>query len=359
VANQTAYGFVSLQYAFSETVQTVGVDVIRGAINESARVYNDQLSRLMSGWVERSTTWQERVELPGSGTLQPLDEWGNPLPVRPAGHYDVGYPIQGGGTAWGTNRVSAALLTVEQANRYTLDSLQRDTDWMRRHLLGSLFTNTSWVYADKQHGNLTVQPLANGDATIYLRQGAIGSATDSHYLAQANAIDNTNNPYNTLYNELEEHPSNTGPFVAYIPTNLREATEALTSFVEIGDNDIQPSINEASLTNNGSAAIRGPGHQIIGKIQNKMWVVEMRSLPDNYIVAVAAGAGPFVRMREYPASALQGFFPEFHSPDGNLIENRFIRYAGFGVRNRVAAAVMRVGNASYAIPTGYQSPLAQ
>ena len=43
--------------------------------------------------------------LGSGGTLQPLDEWGNPLPVKDEGVYDVAFPIQGGGTAWGDNRV--------------------------------------------------------------------------------------------------------------------------------------------------------------------------------------------------------------------------------------------------------------
>jgi hypothetical protein len=34
-----------------------------------------------------------------------------------------------------------------------------------------------------------------------------------------------------------------------------------------------------------------------------------------------------------------------------------IRYAGFGVLNRVAAMITRVGNASYAIPSGFTAPL--
>jgi hypothetical protein len=63
-------------------------------------------------------------------------------------------------------------------------------------------------------------------------------------------------------------------------------------------------------------------------------------------------------MREYDAPELQGFFPEDHSPDGNIQEMRMIRYAGYGALNRVAAVVQRIGNGSYAIPSGYTNPLA-
>jgi hypothetical protein len=69
------------------------------------------------------------------------------------------------------------------------------------------------------------------------------------------------------------------------------------------------------------------------------------SLPDNYLLNVVDGRPPLA-MREYPDAALQGFFPEIHSPDGARIERRFLRYCGFGVRNRVAASVTYVGVAT-------------
>jgi hypothetical protein len=56
---------------------------------------------------------------------------------------------------------------------------------------------------------------------------------------------------------------------------------------------------------------------------------------------------------------LQGLIQENHSPDGNLFERRFIRYAGFGAFNRVGALVFEPGQAGvYTIPTGYTTPLA-
>ena len=104
--------------------------------------------------------------LVAGGTLQPLDEWGNPLPVKDEGYYDVAFPIQRGGTAWGTNRESRAMMTVAEAQRFTLGALRRDADWMRRHFLAALFDNTTWTFQDDFKGAFTVQPLANGDAGV-------------------------------------------------------------------------------------------------------------------------------------------------------------------------------------------------
>ena len=75
------------------------------------------------------------------------------------------------------------------------------------------------------------------------------------------------------------------------------------------------------------------------------------------MIGHAQGAGSVLKMREYPATALQGLIPEGFSPDGVLEEIRSLRYAGFGVTNRIAACVQYIGGGSYTIPSGYDAPL--
>lgn len=367
MANNTAYGFTGLEHLYGSRVSEVGIQRIWTAIQESANEYNRVMSEMLGQFAERTTTAQEQIELPGDGTLQPLDEWGNPVPVRPSGAYQVAYPIQGAGTAWGTNRVSRALLTVEEANRNTLDALQRDADWMIRHMLSGIFTNTTWTFSDKSAaggykglGNITIQSLANGDTVTYTKRGASAAATDNHYLAQANAISDTDNPFPTIRTELAEHPTNSGPIVCYVPSGLADSIGGLTEFVEVDDPDIRYGASSDTLSAN-AAAILGPGDEILGKTKSSsVWVVQWDYLPAGYMIAMSTGGrgGPVLKMREYPAGELQGLFPETNSPDGNLQEMRMIRYAGFGAHNRVKALAYRVGNSSYAIPSGFSAPLA-
>lgn len=357
MANTLAYGFVSLEHLALERVTTVGEQRIFDAIQESVAEHTRQINGLMESFVELTTEHKIRFMLAGDGTLQPLDEHGNPKPVQPSGYYDVAFPIQGGGTAWGNNRVSRALMTVEEANRNTLDAQRRDADWLRRHILASVFDNVAWTYDDPEYGNLTIEPLANGDTVTYNKVGGT-QATDTHYLAQAAAIDDSNNPFDDIYDELMEHPSNRGPVVVYVPTNLTSAIEALTAFVEIGDPDLRYGVASTEIENAAEAMnIKGFGDEVLGKV-NKCWVVEWRALPDGYMLAHAAGGGPVVKGRQYPADSLQGLFAENHSPDGNLKEVRMIRYIGFGVVRRIAAVVYYVGGGAYSIPTGYGAPLA-
>ena len=357
----TTFGYLRTTDLYTQRVAVVGVQRTFEAIRSHLAEYTRVLQGMMAEIAEKTTLAQEQIELPGDGTLQPLDEDGNPLPVLPSGEYKVAYPIQGGGTAWGTNRVSRELMTVEDAERFTTDAERRDADWLIRHMLAAWFTNTTYTYKDKVGangakglGDITIQPLANGDSVTYVRKGAAAPATDDHYLKQADAIDDTHNPFPTIEAELTEHPSNGNRrILVYIPTNLRDSVIGLATFVDVAD----PNVDDPNTAVATNVPNPGFGDEVLGYIRGtKCWIVLWSILPDGYMLAKVEGKA-FLKMREYPAAALQGFFPENANVDGNHLISRMIRYCGFGVADRVAALVYRVGNASYAIPSGYTAPL--
>lgn len=353
MANATAYGFIGLEHLAERRIADGNVRVVADAVQASVEEYNRQANMALRELTRRTTEYKVRYRLPGGGTLQPLDQWGNPLVVRSEGYHDVAFPIQQAGTAWGNNRVTRALMTVGEANDETLSALKQDADWMRRHMLGALFDNTAWTFEDELKGSLTVQPLANNDAVAYLRRSGT-TATDNHYYAQAAAISDAANPFDTWYSELNEHPENAGPYVAYIPGNLKSSVKALTDWYDAPNPDVDPGTLGPRLV---SRIDRGFGDTVLGYVNN-VWVVEWEALPDNYGIVVARGAEtPALMMREFDSPTLQGLYQENFSPDGNLMEYRFIRMAGFGAYNRVGALAFRIGNAAYAVPTGYTTPL--
>lgn len=354
-ANTIAYGFTSLDDLMDRRVSTVGLQVIEDAVLESIEEYRRESDAMLDLLVERTTDYQRRILLPSGGTLQPIDEWGNPDPVQPTGDYTVGFPIQGGGTAWGDNRVSRELMTVAEANRFTLMVESQDRDWLARHILAAIFTNTTngWTFKDALHGNIAVQGLANGDSVTYTRKGGTQS-TDDHYLGQANAIDNSNNPFPTMVDELTEHPSNSGDVVIFIPTNVVTAVKALSTFRPAADPNL---MRGADITQFVGNPFVGFGDKFLGYEDSGALIVEWKRLPDSYLVGMSTGAPSILGMREYDSPNLQGLFPEFHTPDGNRQLYKFLRYAGFGVANRVGAVVMEVSDATYDIPTSYSAPL--
>lgn len=360
------YGIIGAAEVQSELITTVGVESVMSDIVTATGEYNRQREVLLNSWSIQTNLHTMRHYLPGSTTLQPLDDFGNPQPQHEDGYFDVAFPIYGAGYAFGTNRVSRALMTIAQANRQVSSAFRADADWLRRHILSAVFTDTTRNYADDTYGTLVVQPLANGDSdTTYVKRDGT-SATDNHYLAQANSIGNgADNPFSTIYSELDEHPSNSGPYVAYVASDLVSDIEALTDLIEPDD----PSLITSDTTTRLRVGLNPDvsdyqqvqdfilfGQRYIGRA-NGVHIVEWSSIPSGYIIAHSIGAGAFLARREYPSAALSGFFPEMADLDGNTMINRWLRYVGFGVINRIAAVAMRIGNASYAEPNGYVAPL--
>lgn len=353
--NVLLMGFHDLASVMSERVSTVGVQRVARAIEQATAEYRRQVDALLELFVTRTEATTLRYEQAGAGTLQPLDENGIPVPIQEAGYYDVGFPIKGGGTAYGQNRIARRLMTVEEVQRHVLASQRRDADWLIRHILAALFDNAAYTFTDKLAGSVTVRPLAiTSDGVTYQRRDG-SAATDAHHLGSA-AVDAA--LLTALHTELVEHPGNGETSVIFAPTASLTTITGLTGFAPVEDPAIRPGVASDVLVAGGSNLI-GPGQRVVGKMQGGSWIVEWARVPDNYLVAVAPEAEDrALAMREYPDPALQGLFTETLSPDGGVsLQVNFIRYAGFGALNRVGAAVARTNNATYAIPSGFDAPL--
>jgi hypothetical protein len=361
MTNAIAYGFAGKSHLASERVTTIGVGETWSMIMESNTEHNRIVNGLLQSLVTPTTDFKERAYLPTGGTLQPGDEWSVPLPVRPEGYYDVAYPLFTGMTAWGANRISSQLMIIEEANRFTLMVESQDMDWVRRHVQSSLLYPSSWTFGDPQHGNLTIMPLANNDTVTYNKRGTVTPAVDNHYLAQADDIDATHDPFPTIYAELAEHVANMGPYVCYVASDLVSDIEAMTDLLPPSDSAVTygNSTDRISLTDEFAANIIGFGTEVIGR-KNKMYIVEWPSLPSGIILAIAQGAmEPVLKMRQYPVAALQGLYTKMSEPTPSLEKFNFWRDCGFGVYNRVGAVVYQIGEATYAVPSEYAAmPLA-
>jgi len=355
MANQVAYGFTNLKDMFAERVAEAGVDLVNTAIQQSVDEHNRQIAALMSLFVTPVTNPQMRYKTPTAARLQPLDESGRARPIRVAGHYDVAFPLQAGGVAWGGTDVTIAKMTVEEANRYTLALLSADARWVRDHILAAIFANAAWTFTDEELGALTIKGPANGDTDVYLvLSGADAGAIDTHFLAQAGAIADATNPFPTIYDELKEHPENGGEVLSLIPSNLKTSVKGLTEYHPIADPNLRAGAAASEVV--GSLGVQHPG-ELFGYTDSKVWLSEWRSLPDNYIVSVTTDGDAPLGMREDPEPELRGFKKIAERADHPFIESQWRRRAGFGGRNRVGIVVQRIGNAAYAVPTNYSSPM--
>lgn len=353
-----APGFYDLQDVADRTVSEIGVQQITDAIEQSVARHNEAVAELETTVVERGTIFKERYYLPAVAEMQPLvGDTDRPRPVKGRAFYDRAYPLRDAGHAWGGGRKTRAKMTVAEANENTWTALMADNRWRIRHILAAWLTDTAWTFKDPEHGDLVVGGLANGDAVQYVDVNGDGF-TDSHFLAQAAAIDAANDPFPAMALELTEHPENdNGQYpVAYIPTNLVGAVAALPKVYNRLPDVIQEGVGVTRLV---SEVTGSPlGDKLIGFHEDGLWLVEWKRLPNSIIPFHVPGI-PFVFMREEPQTVLQGLRTELYDDDGVTWINGFIRTAGYAVRNRLAAGVLLQGAGAYTAPVAFKHPLAQ
>lgn len=357
--NQVLYGFHSLRDVFDRRVDEVGVETVTTAIQRTVDEHNRQMNALTGLFVFPTTQFKVRYATPSLARLQPLNENGRARPIQVTGHYEVGLPLQRAGIAWGANFETRIKMTVGEANRVTSTLLLADLQWMRDHILAALFYDGAggggWTFEDEEHGDLQVMGLADGDSTVYhVQSGNDLGSTDDHYLAQAAAIADAADPFPIIHAELTEHPENEGEVLAIIPTGLKAAVQALAGYYPASDPNIDLGANAARLTGNLNVAVPGT---IFGYHDSGVWLSEWANMPANYIAAVMTGGERPIAMREDTVPELRGFRQVATREDYPFWESQWFRKAGFGAWNRVGAVVYRIGNASYATPTGYDVPM--
>lgn len=354
MANALLSGFVNLADLAAQRVTSVNQTVISTAIDATLAEHNRQLSTLLALFVQPVGEYQLRYKTGTARSLQGLDSRGRPLPTKSGARYDVGFPLQMAGDAFGYDWVTREKMTVQEVNDQLADMLTADKRWMRDRILAALLTNVSYVWPDEEHGDITVQPLANADTVLYqIQNGADAGATDDHYLGQAAAIADATNPYPTIYSELAEHAENSGEIVAFIATDLRATTEALAAFYEVSDPDLTVGTGVTTLTGRLGTPVPGT---VIGKANN-VWIVEWPAVPSARIIAVATGGPRPLGMREDPEPSLRGFKRVADEQRFPWYESIYVRRAGFGGYNRVGALAYEVGDATYDVPTGYLAPI--
>lgn len=355
MANQVLYGFHNLKDLFNKRVTEVGVSVVDTAIVTSLTEHNRQVDSLVSLFAQRTTDFKTRFRSVNTARLQPLDENGRARPIKSAGYYDIALPIQMAGSAWGVDYVTSKKMRLDEVNDTLSTILMADARWMRDHILAALFTNADWTFNDPEKGSLVVKALANNDSQVYnIMTGADAPSAANHFLAQAAAIADVSNPFPTIYDTLTKRPENSGEVVVLVASDLTDSIEGLANFKERTDPNIREGANTSVLVGNLDAQVPGV---VIGYV-DKCWIVEWRSLPSGYMIATTTGGDKPLALREDMEEELRGFKKVADRDDYPFYESQYLRRAGFGAWNRVGALVYRIGNASYAVPAGYDSPMA-
>jgi hypothetical protein len=346
--NDTDRGFLS----------TIGQDVFYGITMDYVRAGNEEIVNMETVFVNEETElFKERFKLTATGKLQKVRDGAAPARARTVGYWDVAYPLESNQDNLAITRVGLAYMTAMEVQKQIDDVILLDINTRRDEILFSLLNNTARTWTDDSHGNLTVQPLANGDTVVYPPVlGTTTEATEDHYLVAGYTganINDTNNPYATIRDELTHHFGRIvgGPsIVSFIHPDQRQVTEALTNFYPVLDRFIK----EGADTDVPDSMIPGPGEYIGRTDGNHVKVWDW--VPTGYIVSVHLEAPAPLKRRVDPADTglprgLTLVNQNFTMPINNWYwDDRF----GFGVGNRLNGVITQLkASGSYDIPSGY------
>lgn len=339
-------------------VQTAGQELVFLAAQTYLAQWSAGLNAAESVFVEMETRiFKERYLLPGYGYMPKLGTAGPSPAVKARGKYDTAYPIEMFGDSLGYNRVSFAHLTLGMFQNDIDTITNRAVQTRRFNLLYALFNNTQRTFGDITHGDLEIEPGANGDAVLYPPiAGAEAEATEDHYLESgyvAGDIDDTNNPYITIAADLSHHWGEVGEqdILVWINEDQKRVTEDLTDFDSIRDPEVQPGTQTAIAR----PIDTGPGIPV-GKSNNcniKIWSF----VPTGYMLALATTQRGPLKRRVWPS--------DVNLPTGLALVQTDERYPvttssyemahGFGAGNRLNLVVMELATGgTYTIPTIYQ-----
>lgn len=353
------FGHLNLSDSDRVFNSTAGQQAIYTAAVDYINRINTDLEAAMSVFVERTTSdYKLRYKLPGGGRLQRRGADGRFGAVKAGGQWDVALPLEDLGAMIAANDVALAYMTVAELERHINTVVAQNVNTVRFEMLKALFNNTERTFIDEIWGTLLVEPLANGDSVVYPPVlGSESEATETHYIETNYApasISDTNNPFVTVRNELEEHfgvEQGGSNIVVFIGSDSRAKSELLTDFDEVNDRFVRQGVNENEPVN---LPANLPG-TVIGRASGT-WVVEWRWMPATYMFGLHLDAPKPLLRRIDPADTGLGDGLQLVAKDQEFpFEDTTWRHRfGFGVGNRLNGVVLELGTGgTYTIPSGY------
>ena len=354
------YGVLGIADTERVFLNTLGQSVVYDAVNEYMAMHNAELANTLGVFVGETTTdFKRRYFLPGGGRLQNMGfaPQSAPAAVKTSGSWDVAFPLTDFGAALAGTRISYGYATVQDLAREVDGIRARDVQTVRYEILNAMLGSTQTTFVDPINGSLSIEPFANSDSVVYPPVlGSETEATENHYLSAGyavSAISDTNNPFATIANELEEHfgaPTGGSSIVTFIPADVTAKAQALTDFVAVTHQNINPGDDMATVLGLPTGL---PG-RILGHVSGT-WVVEWRALPATYAIGIHLDAPAPLAMRVDPAYTGLGSGLQLVSTNSKypFTESFYSHRFGVACANRLNGVAMIISAAAWSVPSGY------
>lgn len=344
------YTLEDLRSANFSSAIDYGMDKILPILQNDLAQYNSYVNEVLAYMCGKTT---KQAMIWGSSSVSEfteMDEFGKPVAKRENLGSSVMFPIRKymagiffSRDFWETatgNEIAEKMITLEQGHFEKLLSLMKS----------ALFNSTNYSFTDPYTQQvLSVKRLLNADSTPIPQYGGqtFTASSHSHYLGTS-SLSGSN--ITTLTDHVIEH----GHKNVQIQINAanRTAFEALTGFTAVTPVSLIPQTDENATVARVDVANVNPTNRYIGDFKGyPVWVKPSPQIPENYILAVSVNnADPVLMMRERVQPKLQGLMLDAPVPSEPLLAEEARFYAGFGVNNRSAAAVLYTANATYSDP---------
>lgn len=345
---QTLDTLASLRAA-TGNVAEIGEDVAFASIEAALAAHNQLLQESMNDFVVETTDRLRRYGGPDTMAMEELDEYGTASPQKIGAGATLGFPLKyySGALQW--TRMYFQNATGAELAAQVDAMMDADIKNMHRQLKWALFNPVNATFEDRRvdHVQLPLKALVNADGApipIAPDGTTFNGATHTHYLGTAGfaAADLT-----ALVTTVVEHFL-TGAIQLLMNAAQEVTVRGFSGFFPYYDPRLTPSVNQTNAA--GALDVMNITNRAIGVFnQAEVWIKPW--IPPGYIAAILVGSPQKAlvkRIRNAGGGTLQLDYENEVFP---LRARQYGREFGFGVWNRVAAAVLDTAHASYTAPS--------
>lgn len=358
------YGILNVSSTERVWLSTLGQGLVFDAINSWLDLFNADLQKTESVFVDRQTEdYKERFLMPGTGYMAATGRE-NPAPaVQRSGYWDVAYPLWLFEDQLAGSDVDMAYMTVRELDSHLKTIAARNIATHRYAILHHLLDDQNQTWSDWLHGSLTLRALANGAVDSVTYPPVIGStteATEDHYLelgATVAAIAaGATNPLPIIYDDLIHHfgyVTGNAPIIVFTTTAIVAKLAAISGWYPVPDNYITMGEDTGRVS---GYPTNFPG-TLVGRM-NGCWVVEWAWMPATYMLGVHMGVPRPLIKRVHPADTglPSGLHLKHKDVNYPIQDAYYADHFGFAVGNRLNGVVMECADGgTYTIPTSFDN----
>jgi hypothetical protein len=339
----------------NRTLDGVSLDTIWDEYTQTLSIWNTHRNPYVNLFSNRTTLTGEATTQAITGDdFEEASEFGAPKSIRSQAELTVvGYPLKWYDAAVRYTESFLRDAPASQVQAQHSAALESDNRLVFRETMRALMTQTTLGSRRQNDTGATIYSLWDGEADAIPPEfaGRTFASGHTHYLTSGAATVDGGD-LRDLINHITEHGYGVGPgeqIVILVHPNQGETIRGFRVANGAPFDFIPSESAPAFLTTENIVGDKPPaqflGLEVIGSY-GKALVVEDYYMRAGYVVATATGSRSPLAVREHVRPEYQGLRLLPGSSSVPILDSRYSRGFGIGVRNRGAAAVMEITTAA-------------